>query len=166
MLGPLFKKYMHLVYGVCLKYLKNSEDAKDAVMQIFEKLIATLKDQEIEKFDSWLYVTSRNHCLMQLRSTKRKVDFKEGVFMENQYFLHHNNEENLEQDLELLKKGIQTLNKEQKSCITLFYLEKKSYQEISDSTGYNLQKVKSYLQNGKRNLKIFMENKRGKANSS
>lgn len=163
-LGSLYERYMHLVYGVCLKYLKVRDASQDAVMQIFEKLIVELPKQDIENFKPWLHVISRNYCLMQLRSQKSRLAREEKIlqsneiFMESDYQLHHNNEAVLEHDLIVLKKCIDELKSEQKECVKLFYLEEKCYQEITDVTNFELKKVKSYIQNGKRNLKICMDN--------
>jgi RNA polymerase sigma-70 factor (ECF subfamily) len=157
-LGELFSRYQSLVYGVCLKYLRNRDDAKDAVMQLFEKLNATLKNHEVEHFKSWLYTTTRNHCLMQIRAGKGK--FTEEFVperMENQYLLHPEEEPEMERDLNKLEKCIDTLNTEQKQCVTQFYLEEKCYKEIAQRTGFELNHVKSHIQNGKRNLKICLE---------
>lgn len=156
--GELYERYTALVYGVCLKYLKNRDESQDAVMQIFEKLIISLKEHEVLVFKSWLYVTSRNHCLMQLRSRKGK-NFEElsPLLMENGNNPHQEHGPGIEENLNKLEKCIQELASEQKQCVQLFYLEQKCYKEITDSTGFDLNKVKSYIQNGKRNLKICME---------
>ncbi len=162
-LGKLFDRYIHLVYGVCLKYLKDRELSQDATMQIFEKLMVELPKREVENFKPWLHVMSKNHCLMQLRAQKSKLE-REGKlwkeqeeFMENCFELHPNNEEALEKNLDKMKKCIDQLKTEQKKCVSLFYLDEKCYQEISDQLQLELKKVKSYIQNGKRNLKICME---------
>ncbi len=162
-LGKLFDRYIHLVYGVCLKYLKDRELSQDATMQVFEKLITELPKREVENFKPWLHVITKNHCLMQLRAQKSKLE-REGKlwqeqeqFMENSFELHPNNEEALEQDLTKLKKCIDQLKMEQRECVSLFYLEEKCYQEISDQLQLELKKVKSYIQNGKRNLRICMD---------
>lgn len=160
--GALYKKYMHLVYGLCLKYLKNREDSQDAVMQLFEKVSESLKTHEVTNFKSWLYVVSKNFCLMQLRSKQHKVHAHsqdiDRIDMENGMLLHHDDEPSvLEEDLSKLELCIEQLQEEQKTCIQLFYLQKRSYNEIALSTSYELKKVKSYVQNGKRNLKICME---------
>jgi len=160
-LGELFERYMSLLYGLCLKYLKSRDDAKDMVMHIFEKLSEKLPQQNhIQNFKSWLYTFARNECLMQLRKDK-KFFLQENAenFMENipETHLDTETQEEYELILELLEKGLQNLNKEQKECIELFYLEKKSYQEIAEQTGYTMLQVKSYIQNGKRNLKNFIE---------
>ncbi len=157
-LGQLFSRYTSLVYGVCLKYLRDREDAKDAVMQVFEKLVQSLKEHQVDNFKSWLYVTTRNHCLMQLRSRKGK--FKEEItphLMESELLLHLEDEPELEQNLTKLEKCIEELAAEQKMCVQLFFLREKCYQDITGLTGFDLGKVKSYIQNGKRNLKICME---------
>lgn len=157
-LGELFSRHQSLVYGVCLKYLKDRDDAKDAVMQLFEKLVDTLRIHDVENFKSWLYVTTRNHCLMQLRAQKGKF-MKEfsPEFMENQLLLHPEEEPELEGNLNKLEKCIETLVNEQKKCVQLFYLEEKCYKEIAEVTQFDMNKVKSFIQNGKRNLKICME---------
>lgn len=158
LVGELYKRYTALVYGLCLKYLKDREQAKDAVMQLFEKLLTTLLTHEVNHFKSWLYVSAKNHCLMQLRSSKGKIRVEIAeAHMENQEPAHLNEELELEHNLGKLEKCIEALNTEQKTCVKLFYLEERCYQEISVHTGYDLLKVKSYIQNGKRNLKICME---------
>lgn len=156
--GILYDRYTALTYGVCLKYLKDREESRDAVMQIFEKLIATLKTHQVSVFKGWLYVTARNHCLMQLRARKGK-NFEElsPFLMESGGNGHQEEGMKIEADLSRLEKCMETLAQEQKQCVHLFYLQEKCYKEISETTGYDLNKVKSYIQNGKRNLKICME---------
>jgi len=162
-LWELFEKYMHLVYGVCLKYLGDREISKDATMQIFEKLMVELPKRQVENFKPWLHVITKNHCLMQIRAEKSKSVQQEKMlenqdfFMESSYELHHNGEAALERDLDALKRCIEELKAEQKECVKLFYLEERCYQEIADTLNVELKKVKSYIQNGKRNLKICME---------
>ncbi len=161
-LGQLYAPYMHLVYGVALKYLEDREEARDAVMQIFEKLISDLPGHEVRNFKSWLYVLTKNYCLMQIRAQKSKDSRLEGYkieqeFMESEQALHPIDKE--EQSLEqALKACIEQLKSEQKQCIELFYYQKLCYQEIAETLEINEKKVKSHLQNGKRNLKICLEN--------
>ena len=160
-LGELYQRYMHLVYGVCLKYLKNPEASQDATMQLFEKLITALKKHEVSNFKSWLHVMAKNHCLMALRKEKGEPvkEFSDWG-MENGYEQHHANDDGieLEENLTKLEACIEQLQSEQQSCISLFYLKKKPYKTISAETGLELKKVKSHIQNGKRNLKACMEN--------
>ncbi len=161
-LGELFNSYMHLVYGLCLKYLKSREDSQDAVMSIYEKISETLLNTEVKHFKSWLYMVSKNYCLMELR--KRNPESNASVFMENTELVHLNIEEDLIDDqLDALGECIEGLKNEQKECVRLFYLERKSYQEVTQLTGTDLKKVKSNIQNGKRNLKICLEQKNVKA---
>jgi RNA polymerase sigma-70 factor (ECF subfamily) len=160
--GELYQRYTHLVYGTCLKYLKDEEDSKDAVMQLFEKVLVALKTQSVLKFESWLYVLVKNYCLMELRTRKTR----------NEKLLHHAALEIMEsapddaslefemvaeQRLNRLETGLDQIPEEQKICLELFYLQHKCYQEVTQITGYDLNKVKSYIQNGKRNLKIYLE---------
>ncbi|MCW3462221.1 RNA polymerase sigma factor [Chitinophaga nivalis] len=159
-LAALYQRYMNLVYGVCLQYF--DEDAsKDAVMQIFEELISKLKAHEVQNFKSWLHVLSRNHCLMKLRAMKnkesRQVSIDDHPIVENGEIMHHDNGITLEDNLQSMEKCLETLPEEQKRSVNLFYLQEKSYREVCVITGYEMNKVKSYIQNGKRNLKICME---------
>jgi RNA polymerase sigma factor (sigma-70 family) len=157
-LGVLYNRYMHLVFGVCLNYLKDEEQSKDAVMQIFEELIVKVKAHEIQNFKSWLHVLSRNHCLMVLRkASKNNIVSLDESFVENTDFVHLDIEDTKEQQLSVMEKCMETLNTEQRICVDLFYLQEKCYKEIVDITGYDMLKVKSYIQNGKRNLKICIE---------
>lgn len=156
--GELYNRYMTLVYGVCLKYLKDREESKDAVMQIFEKLLTSLREHDIASFKGWLYTTSRNHCLMLLRAKKGK-NFGEitEIFMETGRGLHLEDDTEMESNLSKLENCIEKLVAEQKSCIRLFYIQQKCYKEIVALTGFDDNKVKSYIQNGKRNLRICMD---------
>ncbi|HSZ26267.1 MAG TPA: sigma-70 family RNA polymerase sigma factor [Cytophagaceae bacterium] len=158
--GELFQRYSHLVLGVCMKYLKNEEESRDAVMNIFEKLLSDLKKHKISNFKSWLHTVSRNHCLMYLRANK-KMDIlfqeTETEFMEMNDTLHLTEEKVSEEALGKLEGCIEKLVEEQKRCVHLFYIEEKCYKEVSEQTGYDMNKVKSYIQNGKRNLKLCMD---------
>jgi len=156
----LFDRYVDLVYGVCLKYLKDREESKDAVMQIFEKIIEELRHREVQNFKSWLYVVTKNFCLMALRNKKSTVDITE-ITEKNQSFLVESSGQMHPIDEALhsktLKKCLEELPDEQKQCLELFYYKEKCYKEISEITNYEMNRVKSYLQNGKRNLKNCME---------
>ncbi|MCX2740965.1 RNA polymerase sigma factor [Pontibacter anaerobius] len=160
-LGELFQRHSEMVYLVCLKYLKDEEESKDATMQLFEHLTTALLKHEVDNFKSWLYATAKNHCLMKLRPQKGATGvFKEEsppALMENHEPLHLTEAEQAEETEQLLQQALQQLPTEQYTCVELFYLQQKSYAEIVTLTGYELNKVKSYIQNGKRNLKIYME---------
>lgn len=164
--GELFKRHSLMCFTVCNKYLKNEEAAQDAAMSIFEKLFEDLKKHEIQNFKSWLHSVCRNHCLMQLRKQEMKMSKNtvyiddENSFMELESFLHQDiTEFDKEQKLQTLEKAITELKDKQRECIELFYLQQKSYDEICQLTGYSNNDVKSSIQNGKRNLKILLENK-------
>jgi len=156
-LGILLERYTLLLLGVCMKYLKNEEEAKDAVQQIFLKALNELEKYPVTYPKSWLYKIACNHCLMKLRDQKINVPLSDYLFEETDSTEDHLTKE---LNLTLLDDCLSELNNEQKTCITLFYLQKKSYQEIVDLTGYTALQVKSHIQNGKRNLKLFMEKKR------
>lgn len=157
-LGMLYNRYMHLVYGVCLNYFKEEEASKDAVMQIFEELVIKLKIHEVQNFKSWLHVLTRNHCLMALRKlAKNNTVSIDDTFVENTGFVHLDIDDTKETQLTLMEKCMETLTEEQRKSVDLFYLQEKCYKEVAQITGYEMVKVKSYIQNGKRNLKICIE---------
>ena len=157
-LGSLYQRYMELVYGVCLKYLSDPDVAKDAVMQIFEELIIKLKKHEVENFKSWLYTLAKNHCLMQLRSQKNKKTVAISPdLMQSGEEMHLNGELQKEAEFKKLERCLQTLSGEQQQTVSLFYLQQKCYNEIVELTGLDWKKVRSLIQNGRRNLKICME---------
>ena len=158
LLGKLYEQYMPLVFGLCLKYLKDEEKSKDAVMQIFEDLVKKLRVHEVSNFKGWLYSVARNYCLMDIRSSsKHNIISIDDDFMETGALMHLNVEDVPEEKFKIMERCIESLPSGQKDVITLFYLQQKCYKEVSEITGFDLNKVKSYIQNGKRNLKICIE---------
>lgn len=161
-LGLLLERYSLLLFGVCMKYLKNEEEAKDAVQQVYTKAIFELQKYNVEFIKSWLYMIARNYCLMQLRNKHHVIpsDLAANEIMEDDDPLltrQANADKHLL--LELTGEGLMQLPEPQNKCVTLFYLSKKSYQQISEATGYNLMQVKSHIQNGKRNIRLWVEKK-------
>ncbi len=161
LLSILYQRYMDLVFGVCLKYFKDAERSKDAVMDIYEELCKKLKQHEVENFKGWLHVLARNYCLMQLRSPKNmKLTEFNADFMQSSQITHlENGVLEKEENFTKLEGCIEALPMDQKQSIELFFLQKKCYNEIAEITGHDWSKVRSYIQNGKRNLKICMEEK-------
>jgi RNA polymerase sigma factor (sigma-70 family) len=160
LVGILYERYGHLVLGLCIKYLKNKDEARDAVIQIFTRLIDDLKKHKVEYFKSWLYTYSKNFCLMELRkrqsTLKKELELKENAHLLMDFSDPKHLEEK-ERQLALMEQALSQLNDGQKTCIDLFYLRNKSYNEIMQITGYSNNDVKSYIQNGKRNLKLKLE---------
>lgn len=158
-LGILLPRYTLLLLGVCMKYLKNEEDSRDCVQQIFLKVINELRKYKVEYFKSWIYMIAKNHCLMKLRNHKNLT-----VELHEHITVPVNAESDkkilIEKDtlLQRMESALNKLNPDQKLCVKLFYLQKKSYSEIAEITGFSMMQVKSYLQNGKRNLKLLLEN--------
>lgn len=159
-LGTLYQNHAAMVYYVCMKYLQDSELSKDAVMQIFEELIVKVKKQEIRNFGSWLHIVSRNYCLMQLRAGKKMQQVSFDDVVEFPVDLHQEEAGAKEKQLTALERCVEQLPEKQKQSIDLFFLKERCYKEIVDDTGYSLNDVKSYIQNGKRNLKICMDKNR------
>lgn len=169
LVGELFETHVKTVYGVCLYYLKDKARAQDAVMQIFEKLMTDLAKTEIKNFKGWLSFVVRNFCINEIR--KRKP----GQFVPESYLEFEFQETTQDEEeriakvkeehlLTNLEKALPSLKEKQRLCVELFYLQQKSYQEITEETGLTLNEVKSYIQNGKRNLKLIIE--RMSSNSS
>lgn len=160
-LGELYERHMELVYAVCYNYLRDEDDAKDAVMHLFEQLVTDLRRHEVQQFQPWLHSVARNYCLMQLRRKQahptaalliHDTDSDDGPVLT----ADEPGDLDLEEDLTRLEACLQTLPTEQRTCLTLFYLEQKSYAEVAHLTGYDGKQVKSYLQNGRRNLKLCL----------
>lgn len=160
-LGILLQRYTLLLLGVCMKYLKDEEEARDGVQQVFLKVIQELQKYKVEYFKSWLYMVAKNHCLMKIRERQGKMTVEINDRNAGGEEQSTDKQALLQEDLtfDLMSVALEELNPEQKQCVTLFYLEKKSYQEVSEQTGYSMLQVKSYIQNGKRNLRLLLEKK-------
>ncbi len=152
--AELYTRFVPKLYGLCLKYLADREAARDAVMDIFQQLPEKIAQYEIANFNSWLYSVAKNHCFSRLKKENQVYFVKiEDAVVENDTFFSHNDKPQSEEEMEALEYCIETLTDEQKTSVKLFYLENRSYADICDMTGFALSKVKSYIQNGKRNLK-------------
>jgi len=158
-LGILLQRYTLLLLGVCMKYLKNEEEAKDCVQQIFLKALTELKKYKVDFFKSWIYMVAKNHCLMKIRDRKMPVELTERFLSSAEEEPDRERVLQNDQAIELMAETLKELGPEQQQCVTLFYLQKKSYHEISEKTGFTMLQVKSYIQNGKRNLRLLIEKK-------
>ncbi|MFZ1529337.1 MAG: sigma-70 family RNA polymerase sigma factor [Ferruginibacter sp.] len=157
-LGILLQRYTMLLLGVCMKYLKNEEEARDAVQQVFLKVINELHKYKVDYFKSWLYMVAKNYCLMKLRDKgKLPVEINDRILATPDEADGRDAFRQKDISLNNLETALQLLNKEQQLCVTLFYLQKQTYQQISASSGFSVMQVKSHIQNGKRNLKIHLE---------
>lgn len=160
--AELFKRYTKFVFAVSIKYLKDEDSAKESVMQIFEKLLLEINNYEISNFKSWLHSVTRNHCLHIIRKKSNTAVLSDDLENNSDYFMESDN--NLYQDdekekeimIDNLQNSMQKLKEEQRVCVELFYLKDKCYEEVSEITGYSMKEVKSYIQNGKRNLKLIL----------
>jgi len=158
-IGILLERYTLLLLGVCMKYLKDENEAKDCVQQIFLKVLTEVSKYRIDYFKSWLYMVAKNHCLMRLRDKGLK-GAKE-LSEQHPASVEVNKDELIqnEQTYDLLEESLKELSEEQRQCVILFYLKKNSYTQIAEKTGFSMMQVKSYIQNGKRNLKIILDRK-------
>ena len=165
-INEIFNRYSYILYGLCYKYLKNTEERKDAVQSIFEKIFTDLGNHSVRNLKSWLFVVAKNYCLMQIR--KKQVETKELTAENSSHVLlklyeeeigQKNENDEMENHVSELLRCIDKLSSQQSICINLMYLDDKSYKEIADITGFSLNEVKSHIQNGKRNLrKLLIEN--------
>ena len=157
--GELYRRFIPKVYGLCLKYLGEQEAARDAVMDIYGQISEKVKQYEISNFNTWLYSVAKNHCLQVLRKEKKTIFVKmEDVAVENEAFFNLTDKPQSQEELAALEYCLETLPVEQQKSVTLFYIDNCSYTDIVELTGFALSKVKSYIQNGKRNLKSCIIN--------
>jgi RNA polymerase sigma-70 factor (ECF subfamily) len=157
-LGQLYERYTELVYGVCLKYLKSETEAEDAYMNIFEKLATRMQRYEIQQFKPWLHTLVRNHCIEILRKRNKNLTVSyDSDLMHSEPFIHPLIEEAENGKMKALDACLEQLVGAQKSCVQLFYFQGKTYKEIADLKNLALGKIRSYIQNGRRNLKICIE---------
>lgn len=155
-----YKRYMSLVYGVALKYLKRPEDAQDAVMQLFEELVVKIKEVEIQSFKAWLYTCIRNNCLMEIRKRSKNLSVSlDDSFMEFCDDFHLTVVSESENREESLRECVESLPEKQRISVKYFFFNELSYKEVEERTGFSLKMVKSFIQNGKRNLKLCLERK-------
>ncbi|MCB9233836.1 MAG: sigma-70 family RNA polymerase sigma factor [Bacteroidia bacterium] len=161
--GTLYERYSLQIFAICRKYMNDEEEAQDMAMQVFEYLLKELLKYEIQNFKSWLARATKNYCLMRLRKEKRQMarfeDFKNSQesLMESVDFMHPDEEQEREMQVIALREALEGLKDHQRTCVEMFYLQDSSYEEIAAHTGFSMNEVKSYIQNGKRNLKIKLE---------
>ena len=158
----LYERYMPLVYGVALKYLKNVPDAQDAVMQIWEELFEKVLHHDIQVFKAWLYSCVRNYCLMELR--RRSGNNFVGWFGSSKFPNAIEYIRDTDPQEKALQECMEALPEKQRLCIRYFFMDELSYKEIGQTSGFTLKMVKSFIQNGKRNLQLCLERKGIKAN--
>jgi len=163
-IDEFFERYIHLVFGLCIKYLKNEEQARDMAMIIFEDLAGKLQKFEIKHFKSWLYTVARNACLMELRKKKHEIPLEESKIIffghvENEEILHLSDEKSIQENAIVLKMA--KLSSDQRTCLDMMYFQNQSYRDIAEKTGFSLKQVKSHIQNGKRNLRNMLSDEEG-----
>lgn len=160
----LYKRYIHLSYGVCLKLMKNEDDSRDVVSEVFKILYIKLPTANVQSFKAYVYAVSRNECIAKLRQRKsemlkqqewQKTEITHSDFMENDGLLALDNIGPSKE--KLVEAAVANLGSDQRTCIHLFFFDNKSYKDIASQTGYSEKQVKSFLQNGKRNLRIALE---------
>lgn len=162
-IGVFYERYHHLVFGICLKYMKNSNEANEALFAIYSSLYESLLKYEIKDFKNWILTVARNHCLTELKRKSKEAEFNPHSKNSLKYFMESDDEIShkveTERKIEAIQLALKKLKPAQKQCIELFFLEDKSYADIVEITGFELKKVKSYIQNGKRNLQNLLNNK-------
>jgi RNA polymerase sigma factor (sigma-70 family) len=165
-LGELFLRYLPIVFGVALGVLKNQKEAEDLTMTVFHKIASDLKRVEVRDFSLWLYQLTKNLCNMEVKKKNAGTNDSKNILIdelasrdENNLFINAGEDKETKIDANNLRLAINTLNENQKVCIDLFYMQNKSYQEVAEATGFSLNQVKTNIQNGKRLLKTYIENR-------
>ena len=154
-LGHLWDRYAHLLFGVGMRYLNDTERSKDEVLELFSGLGGQLQKHEVKHFRSWVYTVMRNRCLQAIRGQHRTLEASEQLRSEAAEDSQHASLH--EATLQQMELAIDALKHGQRECIRLFYLERLSYHEVAERSGYDLEQVRSHLQNGRRNLRIQLE---------
>lgn len=158
LLATLYTRYSDLLFGVCMKYLKNADSAADACTDIYVELVSKMLKHEVQQVKAWLHTVARNHCLMKLRGDKKMpTDEFPDHLMQTEDDWHPDNAVLRENKLTAMEDCMDKLKNEQKQAVTLFYMEQKSYNEIADLTGIPWNNIRSQIQNGRRNLKNCMD---------
>ncbi|MES2760942.1 MAG: sigma-70 family RNA polymerase sigma factor [Bacteroidota bacterium] len=160
--ADLFKKHVSVVYGTCLFYLQDKDEAQDATMQLFEKLMLDINNREIDNFKGWLSFVVRNHCISLIRKNKSQTKNMRSYYEFEYEEPNYEKEEKInaisdDNMIENMKLCLPKLKENQRICVELFYLKNKSYQDIANETNFSLNEIKSYIQNGKRNLKLLLQ---------
>lgn len=157
-LGQLLERYTVLLFGVAMKYLKDKTQAADAVQHTFLMALTRFPKEHVQNVKGWLYIVVRNYCLQYIRNNNFDLggDYPEFLKQED---ADKEAIELKEYSLEQMEIALDDLIEEQRVCIRLFYYEKKSYHQIIEQTNYTYMQVKSYIQNGKRNLKRILTEK-------
>lgn len=156
-LGELLSRYTLRLLGVCMKYLKNEDDAKDVVQQVYEKALTEIGKYQIDNFGGWLYRIAQNTCISQIRAQKHFVEDTSLNYVASEASQDQSHFWEKDKQHDFLHQALELLKPDQKLCVSLFFLQKKSYQEIASTYNLELKEVKSNIQNGKRNLRILME---------
>lgn len=156
-LGIILERFTLVLFGVCMKYLKDEEQAKDAVQQVFLKALSEVPKYEIDNIGGWLYQVARNHCLSFLRSKKNYTSDEPLKYVPQPEEVPLSLLLEKEKNIDKMREALLDLKEEQRQCVASFYLDKKSYAQISSETGLDIKQVKSNIQNGKRNLRLKME---------
>jgi len=161
-LAFLFDKYLDLIFGVCMKYFKQPQDSEDGTMAVFEVLVVKLKTHDVHNFKSWLYVLTKHYCLQKLRQRgKTLTKNSEDILMQLVDEVHPDDVYLIESRENGLRECIQQLPADQKRTVQLFYFESQSYVEIADTMSVDKEKGRSFIQNGRRNLRVCMNKKNG-----
>ena len=168
--GQLLDAYKQKVFGTCISFIPNKEDAEDVSQEVFIAVFKSIHQfKENSKLSTWIYKITTNKCLEFIRKKNAKKRFyfmqtilgNEIPLDKTSYFTEVNHPgillENQEKS-ELIFKAIHTLPETQRIIFTLAKIDGKSYQEIAEITGKTLSSVESILFRAKKGLQEKLEN--------
>ena len=167
--SQLLDDYQQKVFGTCISFIPNKEDAEDVAQEVFLEVFKSIhKFKGDSKLSTWIYKIATNKCLEFIRkkNTKKRFAFMQTI-MGNEipldktsYFTEVNHPgillENKEKSA-IIFKAINTLPESQRVIFTLAKIDDKSYQEIVEITGKSLSSVESLMFRAKKGLQEKLE---------
>lgn len=147
-IGEIYERNSDMVYRLCFSYLKNKEDALDAVQNTFYKMIQSQKEFEnAEHEKAWLIVTASNICKNVLKHWWRK----NVSIQESDSLLEGETQRDRELLMVILKLPLQY-----RIPIYLYYYEGYTSAEIGKFMGKSDGTIRWYLSKGREILKKEM----------
>ena len=154
-MSDFFVLYREDVLGLCYYYTRDVELSKDLTMDTFETYLKRgKKGPVINDIKSYLLGIARNLCMAHFKKSKRTQSIEESVLQFMEY--EDENAPNGEEVIDRLMMSMCKLTTDQRRCVELFFIKGCSYNQISKKLNFSYNEVKSFIQNGKRNLKKLM----------
>ena len=156
----LYRPYMHLVYGLAFKYVKDPKQSQEIVYCIFKKLIKDIKRQEVRVFGNWLYNLSLDFCKQwrdRGRTESDQIVALGGSTQTPVEFYDDKDDDSFEEEISSMEDEVMRIKSQQEKCSQLFFKEQRCFQEIADITGWEVSEIKYHVKNAKRKTNIYQD---------